>query len=139
MKTTASQSDLDFRNAFEKGDISPSEFHHRDHLRLAYVYLCESDTLSAFSNFRGSIKCFLELNGVPPEKYHETVTFAWVQAARHFMELCRPVSSFDELIDADSRLLDVTVMLTHYRKGTLFSEAARHEFLSPDLQPIPQY
>ena len=86
MKPIPSNNDLEFRYAFEKGDISPTEFHHRDHLRLAYVYLCESETPNAFEKFRRSIKRFLELNGVPPEKYHETVTFAWVQACKAFHE-----------------------------------------------------
>ncbi len=139
MKTTPSAEDLEFRTAFEAGDIPPAEFHHRDHLRLAYVYLCEHETQMAIEIFREHVKKFLSDNGVPDNKYHETVTCSWVQAVRHFMEICAPTSSFEEMITRDGRPLDMDIMLTHYRKETLFSDIARSEFVQPDLEPIPQY
>jgi len=139
MKSTPSVEDITFRTAFEKGDIPPSEFHHRDHLRLAYVYLCEHETKPAFELFRRHVKKFLSDNGVPDDKYHETVTASWVQAVRHFMELCGSASSFEDMINHDNRLLDMNIMLTHYREETLFSDIARREFVQPDLEPIPQY
>ena len=139
MKITPSTEDLEFRVAFEKGDIPPAEFHHRDHLRLAYVYLCEHETKPAFELYRHHVKKFLSDNGVPDDKYHETVTRSWVQAVRHFMEMCGSATSFEEMINNDGRLLDMDIMLTHYRKETLFSDLARREFVQPDLEPIPQY
>ena len=139
MKTTPSKEDIEFRTAFENGDIQAADFHHRDHLRLAYVYLCEQETKPAFELFRRQVKKFLSDNGVPDDKYHETVTSSWVQAVRHFMEMCDSASSFEEMISKDSRLLGMDVMLTHYRKETLFSDLARREFVQPDLEPIPQY
>ena len=139
MKATPSTEDLEFRVAFENGDIPAAEFHHRDHLRLAYVYLCQHETKPAFELFRHQVKKFLSENGVPDDKYHETVTASWVQAVRHFMEMRGTASSFEELINKDDRLLDMDIMLTHYRKETLFSDSARREFVQPDLEPIPQY
>jgi len=55
------------------------------------------------------------------------------------MELCGSASSFEEMINHDNRLLDMNIMLTHYREETLFSDIARREFVQPDLEPIPQY
>jgi len=93
----------------------------------------------AIEIFREHVKKFLSDNGVPDNKYHETVTCSWVQAVRHFMEICAPTSSFEEMITRDGRPLDMDIMLTHYRKETLFSDIARSEFVQPDLEPIPQY
>ncbi len=139
MNLTPSKQDIEFRDAFEIGNVPASEFHHRDHLRLAYVYLCENETSVAFNLVKGAILRFLKLNGVPAEKYHETITLAWIQAVRHFMERCHTAESFDELIANDVRLLDTEIMLTHYKRETLYSDTARYKFVSPDLQPIPQY
>ena len=139
MKATPSTEDLEFRVAFENGDIPAAEFHHRDHLRLAYVYLCEHETQMAIEIFREHVKKFLSDNGVPDDKYHETVTRSWVQAVRHFMEMCGSATSFEEMINHDNRLLDMDLMLTHYRRETLFSDSARLKFIQPDLEPIPQY
>lgn len=44
-----------------------------------------------------------------------------------------PVAGFDHR--AHLRL--AYVMLTHYSKDLLFGEAARREFVEPDLEPIP--
>jgi hypothetical protein len=139
MKLTPSLTDLEFRDAFESGAVAPSSFRHRDHLRLAYVYLCEGEVETAHKRMRNSIRRFLDLNGVDPAKYHETLTLAWIQAVRHFMEMSSQATSFDDFIEHDQRLLDTSIMLTHYSKNALFSDRARKEFLAPDRQAIPLY
>jgi hypothetical protein len=139
LNNQASIQDINFTLRFEAGAVAPSEFHHRDHLRLAYVYLCENDTLSANDKMRQALKKFLKDNGVPPEKYHETLTYSWVQAVRHFMENGDAATSFDGFIAVNASLLDMDIMLTHYTRDTLFSGQARTEFVQPDVQQIPQY
>ena len=138
MSVTPSASDMEFRTSFEAGGIPPSGFSHREHLRLAYVYLCESDTDEALEKMRSALKRFLDANNVPAGKYHETLTLSWLQAVGHFMNLSQGAASFDGFLAADDRLLDTNIMLTHYRRETLFSEKARLDFVAPDLQPIPR-
>ena len=58
-------------------------------------------------------------------------------AVAYFMGKARRATSFDSLLAMDDRLLDTRIMLTHYRKDTLFSDAARTAFVAPDLQAIP--
>ena len=43
MKHEVSNSDLEFRTAFEAGAYAPADFSHRAHVRLAYVYLATND------------------------------------------------------------------------------------------------
>ena len=134
---TPTKSDVDFKDNFEAGKVPPSEFHHRDHLRLVFVYLCESNVETANDKMRAALKKFLKDNDVPPAKYHETLTYSWVQAVRHFMEKAESAASFEELLAVDDRLLDTGIMLSHYKRETLFSEKARTEFVPPDVEVIP--
>lgn len=137
MDASASKSDKVFRDRFEAGEVPPQDFHHREHLRLAYVYLCEDAPEQANARMRSALKSFLDANGVPPEKYHETLTYSWILAVRHFMERAGYVGSFDAFLACDDRLLDTEIMLTHYKRDTLFSDEARTVFVAPDVQDIP--
>lgn len=139
MNVKASSADVEFKHRFESGEVPPCDFHHRDHLRLAYVYLCETDTHAANERMRRALKKFLKDNDVSASKYHETLTYSWVQAVKHFMAAASVATSFDEFISADDRLLETDIMFTHYERSTLFSDQARSAFVQPDIQPIPQH
>lgn len=139
MRARASQSDLQFRQMFEAGQVPPGMFDHRGHLRLTYVYLCAESAEAAQTCMKRAIRNFLERNSVEASKYHETLTASWVLAVRHFMELAGSTDSFDELAASDPRILDQQIMLSHYTKELLFSDRARASFVAPDLEPIPAY
>lgn len=139
MHAQASRDDQIFRRNFEAGLVPKEDFTHRAHLRLAYTLLCDHDVPTSTEKMRTALANFLKINGVPAEKYHETLTSSWVQAVRHFMHRAGATRSFDAFLDADDRLLQSDIMLSHYTKATLFSDAARADFVTPDLSPIPQY
>ncbi|MGI9239270.1 MAG: hypothetical protein ACR2RV_00625 [Verrucomicrobiales bacterium] len=139
MAHSASNEDLKFKGLVESCELPISEFSHRAHLRLAYVYLSEHDTESAIELMRNSLGRLIHHNGVPPSKFHETLTRAWILAVDHFMNQVVSSNSADELIDRHSELLDTEIMMTHYSAEVLFSEKARGEFVQPDLDPIPRY
>ena len=80
-----SQDDRDFQAAFEACTVEPSGFTHEAHVRLAYAYLVENDVERAVQRMREALLKFLEQNGIPRSKFHETITRAWVLAVRHFM------------------------------------------------------
>jgi hypothetical protein len=67
------------------------------------------------------------------------MTRAWVMAVRHFMEQTPSSDSADAFIEANPRMLDSKIMLTHYSAEVLFSDEARAKFVEPDLRPIPKY
>jgi len=132
-----SQDDRDFRSAFESCAVAPSRFNHEAHVRLAYIYLVESDVDSAVQRMRESLLRFIEHNRIPPSKFHETITRAWVLAVRHFMNKSSS-TSFQDFIAKSPVLLDSKIMLTHYSASVLFSSDARASFVEPDLDPIPR-
>lgn len=59
---------------FEEGRVTPEQFDHRAHVRLAYVYLTEGGVEAAAHAIRGALLAFLDRHGIDAEKYHETVT-----------------------------------------------------------------
>lgn len=135
----ASATDVQFRQDFEAFRIDPATFRHRQHIRLAYIYLVTHGPDAAAAHVKASITALLRHIGVDPTaKYHETVTRAWVLAVDHFMHRDPdPATSADAFIDANPRLLDKDIMLTHYAPETLFSDTAREGFIVPDRMPIP--
>ncbi|MDF1720410.1 MAG: hypothetical protein P1U65_07040 [Minwuia sp.] len=135
----ASAADIRFRDDFAAFRIDPAEFRHRQHIRLAYVCLVNHGPDAATAHVRDTITALLHHIGVDPAaKYHETMTRAWVLAVDHFMHRdATPATSADAFIDANPRLLDKDIMLTHYAHETLFSDNARAGFVAPDRAPIP--
>ena len=132
-----SADDRAFREDFEAGRIAPAQFDHRAHVRLAYCYLVERDVTAAAARMRAALQAFIAHHGIPPAKYHETLTRAWTLAVRHFMDPSTPYASADAFIAANPILLDSAIMLTHYSAALLFSPDARAGFVAPDLEPIP--
>ncbi len=133
-----SPSDRAFVHAFERGTLTPAEFDHRAHVRLAYAYLAESTPDDAAAAMRRGLHGFLRHHGIDPAKYHETLTRAWILAVSYFMQRSPGAESADAFIDANPRLLDKQIMLTHYSAAVLFSPDARARFVEPDLDPIPR-
>jgi hypothetical protein len=139
MKHLSSIEDQNFRREFEACKIPPAEFNHRAHIRLAYVYLSEYDTDTAYQLMRSALLSFLEYHGVDISKYHETITRAWIMAVRHFMENTPSSESSDIFIEKNPVMLDSKIMMTHYSAEVLFSDEARAKFVEPNLDPIPEY
>jgi hypothetical protein len=137
MSHASSDEDRSFRDRFEAGAVPSAEFDHRAHVRLAYVYLTESDTEAAYRRMRATLHAFLERHDVDRSKYHDTITRAWVMAVRHFMHGARGSDSADGFIEQNPKLLDSRIMLSHYSAEVLFSDEARARFVEPDLDPIP--
>ncbi len=134
---TTSQADQRFKQSFEACRVSPEDFTHRSHLRLAYAYLAEHEVDDALRLMRAAIVRFLAHNQIDASKYHETLTRAWLMAVRHFMDRVGNTTRADDFLERSAVLLDSSVMLTHYTKDVLFSPEARAGFVEPDLDPIP--
>lgn len=134
---TASPEDLAFARSLEAYGIAPEAFDHAAHVRLAYIYLCESSVDSAAERMKATLLGYLDHLGVGHGKYHETITRAWIMAVSHFMHECSRCQSAADFMSRNPRLLDSRIMLTHYSADVLFSAKARQEYLHPDISPIP--
>jgi len=140
MKHLISEEDQKFKYQAESCEFPVSEFDHRAHIRLAYVYLAGNSTDVSVQLMRNTLTSLLKHAGVDPsQKYHETLTEAWILAVHHFMNGTECAESADEFIDKNTVILDSKIMMTHYSGEVLFSEQARKSFIEPNLEPIPRH
>jgi hypothetical protein len=117
--------------AFEAGRLAG--FHHREHVRLAWAYLRERPLLEALPRFVEGLRRFAAAHGVP-EKYHATVTWAYLLLIHERMRGAPGMGRFDAFAAANPDLLvwKPSVLERYYRRETLDSERARGTFVLPD-------
>ena len=75
----------------------------------------------------------------PTQKYHETLTEAWVLAVNHFMKNTDDSQSAEDFFEQNRVMLDSKIMATHYSAELLFSDDVRKAFVEPNLDPIPRH
>lgn len=134
--------DADLLQAFESCRLTPAGFRHREHLRVAYLYLARYPFEQAHARFEAGVQRLLAHLGAPASHYHATITRAWFLAVHHFLRREGAKETSEEFLavpHAASCLLDQQIMLTHYSAERLFSATARTGFIEPDLDPIPLY
>lgn len=117
---------------FESGAVPPESFHHADHLRLAFAYLSEYSPLIALEKFSAAIKQFAVSVG-KPDRYNETITFAYLFLIREKMALCAS-NNWEQFAEKNPELLvwKNGLLDRYYRTETLKSEFARNVFVLPD-------
>ncbi len=140
MNYLTSRQDQEFKARVESCEFPVEQFDHKAHIRLAYVYLTENNTQTAVQLMRETLTALLKHAGVDPsQKYHETLTEAWILAVHHFMNITNKSESADDFVEQNTIMLDSKIMLTHYSAELLFSEKARQYFVEPNLDPIPRH
>jgi hypothetical protein len=124
--------DTEFARSFERGDVPPAEFSHRSHIRLGWVYLQEGPSFdAALSRIRDGIQQFAAAAG-KADKYHETITVAWMKLLAAAGERVGQTVAFDELLRLAPELGDKDLPLRYYTRDRLFSDAARGAWVPPD-------
>jgi hypothetical protein len=130
-------SDDEFLHGFMDGSLLPGHFHHRDHLRLAWLLVRRLDVESAGAAVAAGIRRFAAGHG-QAAKYHETLTQFWVRIVGHMLHERPDIADFDAFIAAFPQLLDKGLPQRHWQRETLGSAAARATWVEPDLLALPQ-
>ena len=133
---SAALSDCVFVAEFESCRYPKDQFRHADHIRLAWIYLRENDYAIAEDRMRRSIRSFAQ-NAGAGQKYHETMTVAWMLLVRIASHLSARISSFEEFAQAHSLLLNKDAILEFYSPERLKSDSARSSWIEPDLKSLP--
>ncbi len=123
--------DQEFLYAFEHGHVHP--FPHRDHIRMAWLYLRARDENIALHKIRHGIQHLAAALGTST-KYHETITLFWAKAVQ--VAMTPDVSDFAQFEAQRPELFDSRYINQFYSKELLWSEKARREWVEPDLQPL---
>ncbi len=125
--------DATFLRCFEDGTLPASAFHHRDHVRAAWLYLKTEPPLAALDRFAEGLKRFAAAHG-QARLYHETITWAYLLLIRERMEQEGAGATWEEFAARNPDLLvwKPSILDRYYRPETLGSELARRVFVMPD-------
>ena len=130
-------SDREFIAQFEDCSLPAAAFHHRDHVRLAWLFLRDLPLLEAIASFCVGLKRFATANG-KPDRYHETLSWAFLFLIHQRMEESREAGSTEpswqefEAANADLLNWKENILLRYYTAETLQLERAKKTFLLPD-------
>ncbi|MGA8274356.1 MAG: hypothetical protein WB919_22555 [Candidatus Sulfotelmatobacter sp.] len=130
--TSANESNRELIRCFESDAIPADSFHHADHVRLAFAYLCEYSVLHALEKFAGALQRFAAARG-KTELYNETITCAYFFLIRERMARSE-VANWEEFASQNSDLLAWKdgILSRYYQEATLKSDLARKVFVLPD-------
>jgi hypothetical protein len=129
-------SDQDFLRAFEELSFPAEFFHHREHIRVAWLYLKSTDASRAAELMSEGIRRFANHHGAT-QKYHHTLTLAWMRLVAAALVETEEEHVFERFLSAHPELTDTNLLVKYYSKKLLQSAEARESWVEPDLQPLP--
>ncbi|MGV8857801.1 hypothetical protein [Rhodoglobus sp.] len=108
--------------AFEAGKISPAEFSHENHVRVAWGLARHYGKADGLELLTIGIKA-LAVRAGKPDAFHVTLTRAWFEL----------ISSVGD-VDAAPELFGKSIIKHFYSAGRIAS--GREQWLEPDLNPL---
>jgi hypothetical protein len=112
------------------------QFRHRQHINLAFLAIQRYGMPDATGKICSWIRNITAYERAP-QKYHHTVSRAWVEMVAHHVETSPECPDFDTFAWRNPALLDKRLLSRHYRSATLAAEPARRGWVEPDLLPFP--
>ena len=132
----AAWSDEDFLRAFEDLSFPADQFHHREHIRVAWLYLKSSDATRAAERMASGVLRFANHHGAT-QKYHHTLTLAWMRLVAAALVETPEDHNFTKFLAEHSELADKDLLKKYYSSELLQAKSAREGWVEPDLQPLP--
>lgn len=130
---TAALDDDALVEEFESCRLPASQFHHSDHIRLAWIYLGRMSDEEATARIEESIRRFAAHNGVS-QKYHHTITLAWMRLVAGARRATLEVTDFGAFAERHPKLFEMKLLGQYYSPERLASPEAKAGWLEPDLQ-----
>ena len=130
--------DEEFLAAFEACTLD--EFHHRDHIKVAYIYLRRHPLDEAIAKVRSGLQGLAVAWAAPVDDlekgYHETMTQAWVRVVYLALSSSGAAQSADAFCDQQPKLMQKTLLDSFYSRARLITWEAKRGFVEPDLAPF---
>ena len=125
--------DVSLVRLFEGGEAPPDGFHHRDHVRVAWWYLRDSQLPEALVRFASGLRRFAAAQG-KPDLYHETITTAYLLLINERLDDGGREADWEEFARRNPDLLTwkPSILARYYRGETLGSARAKRTFVMPD-------
>ena len=133
--------DETFLEQFESAAWPLAEWHHKQHIKVAYLYLRRYSLDTAIARMSAGVKKYNAAHNVPEgldRGYHETMTQAWMRLV--YFTLCEygPAENTEAFYEANPQLSQKKTLRFFYTRETFMSPKAKAEFVPPDLIPFPQ-
>jgi len=133
--------DEEFLTAFEARTLD--EFHHRDHIKVTYLYLRRYPLDEAISKVRTGLQALAVAWKAPVDDlekgYHETMTQAWVRLVHLTLSDGGAAESADAFCDQQPQLLEKTRLELFYSRQRLMTWEAKRGFIEPDLAQFHEH
>jgi hypothetical protein len=113
--------------------LAKEEFHHRDHLTVAVVYLYASDLETSMDRMRSSLKRFAAHHGVTG-LYHETLTRFWLQEVEKLLDRDKCLAQSVDRVQ--EKLNDKNLVFNYYSRERIDTKEAKETWLRPDLKEV---
>lgn len=110
-------------------------FGHRQHIHLTWLAVRRYGVPAAVGLVSEGIQRTARYAGAP-QKYHATVSRAWVELVGHHVA-DDDTESFSAFAEHHPPLLDKRLLTRFYRPATLASAPARTGWVEPDATPFP--
>ena len=111
--------------------LPKEEFHHRDHLTVAVVYLYAADLETAIDRMRATLKRFAGHHHVSG-LYHETLTRFWLQQVEQRLD--RGLCLRESVRQIHEQLNDKNLPFEYYSRARINSKEEKEKWLPPDLK-----
>jgi hypothetical protein len=133
--------DETFIREFEAGRWPLENWHHCDHIKLAYLYLRRYPLEEAASKLRDGIRAHNAAHGLPDlptSGYHETMTRAWLHLVDLVISEYGPSDTADLFFEQHPELSQKKTLRLFYSRERFMSPEAKLRFVAPDLCPLPK-
>ena len=118
---------------FVDTSLPAEEFHHQQHVQVAWLFVRNHGMPAALSEFTTAIKRFADAKGATG-LYHETITWAFLLLIAERQAKCDAASWEDfAALNADLLVWKPSILERYYSKETLKSDLARRVFVFPDV------
>jgi hypothetical protein len=116
-------------------DPVTERFGHREHVHVTWLAVRRYGVPAAIGLVGDGLQRTARYAGAP-QKYHATVSRAWVElVGYHAAE--RDDATFADLAAREPALLDKRLLTRFYRPATLARPQAKRGWTPPDLAPFP--
>ncbi|HEX3799562.1 MAG TPA: hypothetical protein VH413_12755 [Verrucomicrobiae bacterium] len=132
--------DETFLRAFEACALTPEQWRHRSHLKVAYLYLRRHGLVEASEKMPLAIKALNAAHNTPEgldRGYHHTITIAWLRILHTALQEYGPAETADAFLDGQPQLLEKKILRLFYSRDRIRSWEAKAQFIEPDLAPLP--
>jgi hypothetical protein len=126
-------SDEALLHGFVTAELPVEQFHHEQHVRVAWMFVRDHGMPAALDKFSRAIKRFADAKG-KHGLYHETITWAFLLIIAERLA-GKPADTWDAFAADNADLLSwkPSILERYYSKELLASAQARTTFVMPDL------